>query len=80
MPNGIFNWCYDDVTAFLKEKGFIFLEERAGSHEAWLNKDTEAIVEINFHGNKHSFVPRTLETMIRQSKIDKKEWRKWAGS
>jgi hypothetical protein len=58
----------------------IFFEERAGSHEAWINLTTEAVVEINFHGNKTAFVPRTLETMIRQSKIEKKEWRKWASS
>ena len=56
-----------------------FLENRKGSHEAWINKNTQAIVEINFHGTK-SFPPRTVETMIRQSKMDKKEWRKWAGS
>ena len=79
MPNGLFNWCYSDVTKFLKEKGFEFLETRKGSHEAWINKNTQAIVEINFHGTK-SFPPRTVETMIRQSKMDKKEWRKWAGS
>ena len=78
MPNGIRNWCYADVTKFLKESGFVFYEQRAGSHEAWINLETEAVVEIQFHGNKVSFVLRTLETMIRQSKIDKSEWRKWA--
>ena len=76
MPNGLFNWCYKDVAAFLKDKGFKFQEYRQGSHETWVNKTTEAIVDIDFHRQK-SFPPRTLETMIRQSKINKKEWRKW---
>lgn len=76
MPRGIFNWSYTEVTAFLKENGFEFFEDRRGSHEAWINRATNAIVDIQFHGTK-SFRPRTLETMIRQSKIDKKIWRKW---
>ncbi len=79
MTRGLFNWCYSDVIAFLKENGFEYFEDRKGSHEAWINRTTNAVVEIQFHGQK-SFVPRTLETMIRQSKIDKKEWRKWAFS
>ena len=78
MPNGLFNWCYRDVVDFLKDNGFEFHQQRQGSHEAWINKLEQAIVDINFHAQK-SFPPRTLETMIRQSKIDKKEWRKWAG-
>lgn len=77
MPRGLFNWNYSDVIAFLKESGFEYFEDRKGSHEAWVNKETGAVVEIQFHGQK-SFVPRTLETMIRQSKIDKKVWRNWA--
>jgi predicted RNA binding protein YcfA (HicA-like mRNA interferase family) len=61
----------------LKENNFVFSNEREGSHEAWKNTKTQAMVDINFHGQK-SFRPRTLETMIRQSKIDKKVWRDWA--
>lgn len=76
MPHGIKNWVYKDVAAFLKEKGFVFYEERKGSHEAWVNPSTECVVEINYHAQK-SFPPRTLETMIRQSGIPKKEWRQW---
>lgn len=78
MPNGLFNWRFQDVIDFLNDNQFEFHEYRKGSHQAWINKTSGAIVEINFHGSK-SFPPRTLETMIRQSKIDKKEWRKWAG-
>jgi len=77
MPNGLFNWTYGDVIEFLKENNFVFSNERGGSHEAWKNIKTGAMVDINFHAQK-SFRPRTLETMIRQSKIDKKIWRSWA--
>ena len=76
MAHGLSNWSYKDVTEFLKEYEFEFFEYRKGSHEAWINRATSAVVEINVHGTK-SFVIRTLETMIRQSKIDKKVWRKW---
>ncbi|HEY4476979.1 MAG TPA: type II toxin-antitoxin system HicA family toxin [Candidatus Paceibacterota bacterium] len=76
MAKGLSNWGYQDVADFLKEHGFEFLEYRKGSHEAWLNRETNAVVEINVHTSK-SFAIRTLETMIRQSKIDKKTWREW---
>ena len=76
MAKGLSNWSYKDVAEFLKGNGFEFLEYRKGSHEAWINRVTTAVVEINVHGTK-SFVIRTLETMIRQSKIDKKVWREW---
>ena len=80
MPRGLFNWTYSDVTEFLKERDFEFLGQRKGSHEAWINTKTQAVVDINFHGANVEFRPRTFETMIRQSKIEKKVWRKWAGS
>lgn len=78
MARGISNWTYKEVIEFLKENGFSYLESRKGSHEAWLCVKTNAIVEVNFHGNNHTYPERTLETMIRQSQIDKKTWRKWA--
>jgi predicted RNA binding protein YcfA (HicA-like mRNA interferase family) len=76
MPNGLNNWTYKDITRFLKESGFVLHHEKAGSHEAWANEKTSAVVEVNFTSG--SYPIRTLETMIRQSKIDKKEWRKWS--
>lgn len=77
MPNGLSNWCYRDVIDFLKENDFEFSNQKNGSHEAWVNLKTQAIVDIDFHGPK-SFPIRTLETMIRQSKLNKKVWRDWA--
>ncbi len=78
MPNGLFNWSERDVVSFLKEKGFIFYEMRKGSHYAYINKTTNHIVEINVP--KDCYIPRTLETMIRQSGMTKKDWRDWANS
>lgn len=79
MPKGIFNWTYDDIIDFLKENSFEFFENRKGSHEAWINLNTKAVVDLQFHGRK-SFRPKTLESIIRQSKIDKKKWKEWGKS
>lgn len=78
MPKGLSNWSEKDVIEFLKEHGFVFCELRKGSHYAYINKTTMKIVEISIP--KEAYFIRTLETMIRQSGIDKQEWRKWAGS
>lgn len=77
MPKGLHNWTYRDVVDFLREKGFTLYNERKGSHETWISKDKTAVVEVNFVQGNESYPIRTLETMIRQSKLDKKEWRKW---
>ncbi len=75
MPNGLKNWSYRDLIKFLKENKFIFHKELAGSHEAWVCLETQAIVNVN--KTSSAYPPRTLETMIRQSKIVKKVWRNW---
>lgn len=76
MPNGLSNWGERDVVDFLKEHGFQFYENRKGSHYAYINKTTSNVVEINIP--KDSYVPRTLETMIRQSGLSKSVWKDWA--
>ena len=76
MPKGLLNWSYKDVITFLKGKGFTFYGERKGSHEAWISLDGQAVVEVNI--TKKSYPPLTMLTMIRQSCIDRKEWKKWA--
>jgi Asp-tRNA(Asn)/Glu-tRNA(Gln) amidotransferase B subunit len=47
----------------------------------WVYKDVRQFLkeygfDFNVHGTK-SFPIMTLETMIRQSKIDKKVWKEW---
>lgn len=78
MPRGLRNWNYKDVIKFLKENGFTFYEERDGSHEAWVKSVAEKeayVVEVNFIKGAKAYPPKTLETMIRQSGIEKKKWR-----
>lgn len=78
MPNGLRNWSYKDVIKFLKQDGFEFCHEKAGSHEAWkkVTDEGEWVVEIN--KTKSSYPIRTLETMIRQSGLSKKDWKEGA--
>jgi hypothetical protein len=82
MVRRLHNWNYSDVTDFLRENGFSFFKELAGSHEAWIklseNGEPDRIVEVNFtHG---SYPVKTLKTMIRQSGIDQDEWITWGRS
>jgi hypothetical protein len=78
MARGLHNWTYREVTAFLKEHGFEFFKELEGSHESWIkfgDNGPDWIVEVNFtHG---SYPPKTLERMIKQSGLSKREWIKW---
>ena len=82
MTRRIYNWTYPDVTSFLKENGFSFHEELAGSHERWIKRGEDGapdrMVELNF--SHRSYHPRTLKLMIRQSGIPQAEWIKWAAS
>jgi predicted RNA binding protein YcfA (HicA-like mRNA interferase family) len=78
MPKGMRNWCYKDVIAFLKANGFIFKEHRKGSHEAWINLETQKIVEPNFHGGKTTYPPRTMDMFVLQSGVEKDKWFDWA--
>ena len=80
MPHDLWNWSYRDVKDFLGENGFVFYKEKDGSHEAWIDSTSTHVVEINKIKNSDSYIIRTLETMIRQSGIDKKAWKKWANS
>ena len=82
MTRRLRNWTYREITAFLKEHGFSFLEPLKGSHGRWSkqgeNSEADRIVEVNF--SHSAYPPKTLKTMIRQSGIEVKEWIKWAGS
>lgn len=75
MARGIDGWSYRNVIDFITSHGFYFFEEMDGSHESWISPDERYIVEIN--KTKKEYPPRTLETMIGNSGLDKKHWRKW---
>ena len=81
MSRGLNGWSYSNVIDFLREKGFSFSEELEGSHEAWIRVDEsgeEFVVEVNVLQGGKTYSPRTIFTMIGQSGIDRREWRKWA--
>ena len=78
MPNGLRNWSYRDVIGFLKEHGFAFHKQLGGSHETWVNIDTKAVVNVNRTASSYPLL--TLQTMIRQSKVNKADWRAWGES
>lgn len=78
MPNGLSNWSYRDVIKFLKDFEFTFYKYKFGSHEAWISSDKKNIVEVNVIKNSESYPELTLKTMIRQSGLSQKEWRKWS--
>ncbi len=75
MPNGINNWDYAEVKAKLKEAGFIFTHSRGSHHyyRAFINKKLH-MVTVPFHGNKKIIKPKTMQSIIRQSGLEKKFW------
>jgi len=78
MPRGLSGWTYRDVKDFLKDYKFSFSDYLFGSHEAWISENRNAVVEVNRLDGGHTYPERTLETMIRQSGLNKNEWREWA--
>ncbi len=74
MPNGIFNWTFSDVVEFLKEHGFQLNHVNA-SHYYYIGHAEKIMrqVCVPFHSTK-SIKPRTMNGIILQSGIPKKEW------
>ena len=74
MPRGALNWNYKEVVSVLKDHGFT-LRHIEGSHHYFIATVNGIMrqVCVPFHGKK-TFRPRTLNSMIRQSGLTKKEW------
>lgn len=74
MPHGIFNWTPEDVIRFLKVYGFRLSHSR-GSHFYYIGEYGGELrqVSVPFHGSR-ALKPRTLNSIIRQSGIPKKNW------
>jgi len=74
MPNGLFNWTFNDVVDFLKEHSFR-LNYVNGSHYYYIGHQEKILrqVCVPFHG-KTAIKPRTMRGIILQSGISKKEW------
>lgn len=82
MPRNLYHWTYEDVTEFLRTKGFEFFDDVEGVGEAWMNfqegGEPNRIVEVKY---THAFYkPKRLKRMIRQSGIPEEEWLNWTGS
>jgi len=77
MPRGVFNWTFHDIVEFLREHNFN-LNHTEGSHHFYTGvydgKFRQA--SVPFHGSK-AINPRTLNSIIRQSGIARKEWLSW---
>ena len=74
MPNGVRNWTYKDVKSFIRKFGFTITRTKGSHHHFNAFVDgTLRMVTVPFHANK-SIAPRTLESIIAQSGIDKKKW------
>ena len=74
MPNGIKNWTYQDVKRFLVKHNFQYSYAR-GSHHYYIGYvDYVRIVTVPFHGKKKSIKPRTMNSVIKQSGIERDEW------
>jgi predicted RNA binding protein YcfA (HicA-like mRNA interferase family) len=74
MPNNARNWNYNQIVKILKENGFALRNVR-GSHHNYIGyiENSPRIVTIPFHGKK-SIHPRTMSSIIEQSKISKSVW------
>ena len=69
VPRNLHNWSYQRVTDFLKEHGFVFLEELEG-RRVWTklkNGEPVRFVELSIKSEKYS--TRTVKNIIRQSGI-----------
>ena len=74
MTRGIFNWNFNDVVRFLKDRDFS-LGHIEGSHYFYIGKvdGISRQVCVPFHGTK-AFKPQTFKGIIVQSGIAQKEW------
>lgn len=61
-----------EVARILSKNGFVCISQ-SGSHQKWRNKQTGAVAILPFHKGKQ-LLQGTLYSIIRSSKIDKKEF------
>lgn len=74
--NVLRNKNFSDVTKFLKSHGFVKLRV-SGSHYHYFksSKGRKYLVSVQFHG-KRAIPIGTINSIIRQSGIDKEVWKK----
>lgn len=74
MPRRIFNWTFNEVVRFLKDRRFS-LNHIEGSHYFYVGNYGGKFrqVCVPFHGSR-SLDLKTMKGIIKQSGIPKKEW------
>lgn len=74
MPNGPFNWTFNDVVAVLKEHGFV-LNHTKGSHFYYVGYPDKTMRQVCVpkHGNL-ALKPRTLKGIVAQSGLPREKW------
>ncbi len=77
MPRGLQGWKFNEVIQFLKKNGFELHRKSKGSHFHYkkVTKNKSYLVTVASHRSK-TIPAGTLNSIIRQSGIDKKYWRK----
>ncbi len=74
MPNGVFNWTFDDVVAILKENGF-HLNHIRGSHFYYVGHYGGVMRQVCVQKHaKTALKPRTFKSIMTQSGFPKKIW------
>ena len=74
MPNGILNWTFRNVEIFLKEHNFN-LNYVNGSHYYYIGYVNKVMRQVCVPRHTSlSIKPRTMNGIILQSGISKKEW------
>lgn len=78
MTEKLKHWTYQNVTDFLKEKGFDYGGELADGMQMWItyleHNGPDRIVEVKPISGFYSL--KAMRTMIRRSGIDEKVWSK----
>lgn len=78
--SGFRNWKYRHVSRFLKDQGFYLCKQGGGSAEVWFHEQMETIIHVHRLHGRDFYTQNEIISMVSQSKLGKKEWRRWADS
>ena len=75
MPRKLSNWTFQDITGFLKTRGFSLHRVRGSEHfYKGFYSGKQRLVSVPFHGTR-PIKPGTFQSIIAQSGIPQVEWR-----
>ncbi len=73
MPDAV--WSSKEIERFLKSKGFKLARQK-GSHQQFVGYVEGVKKRVTVMANQKYFTPKTMKSMIEQSGLDKKKWKK----